>query len=51
MSNTSRSSSRTDHVLSVLGVVCVLVCVIAGLAVVGYVVLVGMAMSKYGSNK
>lgn len=54
MSNSSRGSSRADRVtsaISVLAVVCVVLCVIAGFAVLGWFVFAGMAMSRYGSNK
>ena len=55
MTNSSRAGgnrgSRVDHALGVFGIVCVAVCVIAGLAFVGYFVLLGVAMSRYGSNK
>lgn len=51
MSNSSRSSRIPDGVLIALGVVCVTVSVIAGLAVLGYFVLGALAMNRYGSNK
>jgi len=47
----SRPGDRAYHVISVAAVVCTIVCVIIGLAVLGWFIFAGMAMSRYGSNK
>ena len=54
MTNSSRGAKPGDRelgVIGMLGIVCIVLCVIAGLVVVGWFILLGLAMSRYGSNK
>ncbi|ETA71035.1 hypothetical protein ActroDRAFT_0055 [Actinospica robiniae DSM 44927] len=50
-SRDTKPGDRTFDMISMLGVVCVVLCVIAGLVAVGWFILLGLAMSRYGSNK
>lgn len=50
MTSPSQGNSYRSAV-SMLGLICVVLLVISGLAVVGYFVLFAVAMSNYGSNK
>ena len=48
---TRRDRRRLDTALGAFGIAATVLCVIAGLVVVGWFIVAALAMSRYGSNK
>lgn len=46
-----KPGDRVFGLLGVFGVVCTVIAVITGLAVLGWFIFAGIAMSRFGSNK